>query len=117
MTGSATVFGDIPPSDAVRDAWQDWNTDRRRAAVKAVLSQVTVSPDTRGGREPATGRFGWRRCASGRNSTGGSDEQQPSKVIADLASSHRPAVFEAPGSLVSGTWRRCAAPIGRWLER
>jgi hypothetical protein len=24
------VFGDIPPSDAVRDAWQQWNTDRRR---------------------------------------------------------------------------------------
>ncbi len=48
LTGSATVFGDIPPSDAVRDAWQDWNTDRRRAAIKAVLSQVAVSPDTPG---------------------------------------------------------------------
>ena len=48
LTGSATVFGDIPPSDAVRDAWQQWNTDRRRAAVKAVLSQVIVSPDIPG---------------------------------------------------------------------
>ena len=48
LTGTATVFGDIPPSDAVRDAWQQWNTDRRRAAVKAVLNQVTVSPDTPG---------------------------------------------------------------------
>jgi DNA invertase Pin-like site-specific DNA recombinase len=48
LTGTNTVFGDIPPSDAVRDAWQQWNTDRRRAAVKAVLSQVIVSPDTPG---------------------------------------------------------------------
>jgi DNA invertase Pin-like site-specific DNA recombinase len=48
LTGTATVFGDIPASDAVRDAWQQWNTDRRRAAVKAVLNQITVSPDTAG---------------------------------------------------------------------
>ena len=48
LTGTATVFGDVPPSDAVRDAWLEWNTDRRRAAIKAVLSQVTVSPDTPG---------------------------------------------------------------------
>lgn len=44
LTGAVTVFGDIPASDMVRDAWEDWNTDRRRAAVKAVLNQVTVSP-------------------------------------------------------------------------
>jgi site-specific DNA recombinase len=44
LTGSAAVFGDIPASDMVRDAWQDWNTDRRRGAVKAVLNQVIVSP-------------------------------------------------------------------------
>jgi len=44
------VFGDIPSSDAVRDAWQGWNTDRRRAAVKAVLNRVTVGPDTPGRR-------------------------------------------------------------------
>lgn len=50
LTGTSTVFGDIPPSDAVRDAWQQWNTDRRRAAVKAVLNQVTVNPDTPGRR-------------------------------------------------------------------
>jgi hypothetical protein len=48
LTGSATVFGDIPPSDAVRDAWEKWNTDRRRAAIKAVLDRVTVSPDIPG---------------------------------------------------------------------
>ena len=46
LTGSATVFGDIPASDAVRDAWKDWNTDRRRAAIKAVLNQITIHPDT-----------------------------------------------------------------------
>jgi site-specific DNA recombinase len=44
LTGSAAVFGDIPASDMVRDAWEDWNTDRRRAAVKAVLNRVIVSP-------------------------------------------------------------------------
>lgn len=50
LTGSATVFGDIPASDMVRDAWADWNTDRRRAAVKAVMNQVTVNAHTgRGG--------------------------------------------------------------------
>jgi len=44
LTGSAAVFGDIPASDMVRDAWEDWNTDRRRAAVKAVMNRVIVSP-------------------------------------------------------------------------
>jgi site-specific DNA recombinase len=48
LTGSATVFGDIPASDMVRDAWEEWNNDRRRAAVKAVMNGVTVNPaDTR----------------------------------------------------------------------
>jgi hypothetical protein len=44
LTGSAAVFGDIPPSDMVRDAWGGWNADRRRAAVNAVLNRVIVSP-------------------------------------------------------------------------
>jgi site-specific DNA recombinase len=44
LTGSATVFGDIPASDMVHDAWEGWNTDRRRAAVKAVLNRVIVNP-------------------------------------------------------------------------
>jgi hypothetical protein len=46
LTGAATVFGDIPASDMVRDAWEDWNTDRRRAAIKAVLNRVIVNPHT-----------------------------------------------------------------------
>ncbi len=44
LTGLAAVFGDIPASDMVRDAWEGWNTDRRRAAVKAVLNRVIVNP-------------------------------------------------------------------------
>lgn len=44
LTGTATVFGDIPASDMVRDAWEDWSTDRRRAAIKAVLNRVIVNP-------------------------------------------------------------------------
>jgi Site-specific recombinases, DNA invertase Pin homologs len=31
LTGSATVMSDIPPSERVRDAWESWSTDRRRA--------------------------------------------------------------------------------------
>jgi hypothetical protein len=44
LTGAATVFGDIPPSDMVRDAWDEWNTDRRRAAIKAVMRSITIRP-------------------------------------------------------------------------
>ena len=44
LTGSATVFGDIPATEMVRDAWEEWNTDRKRAAIKAVLHKVVVNP-------------------------------------------------------------------------
>jgi hypothetical protein len=42
LTGSATVLGDIPPSDGVREAWESRNVDRRRAAIKAVLHKIIV---------------------------------------------------------------------------
>jgi len=42
LTGSATVMSDIPPSERVRDAWESWNTDRRRAAIRAVLHRVMI---------------------------------------------------------------------------
>jgi hypothetical protein len=44
LTGSATVMGDIPPSERVRDAWESWSTDRRRAAIRAVLVRVLIKP-------------------------------------------------------------------------
>ena len=44
LTGSATVMSDIPPSERVRDAWESWNVDRRRAAIRAVLYRVIISP-------------------------------------------------------------------------
>ena len=44
LTGSATVMSDIPPSERVRDAWESWNTDRRRAAIRAVLHRVIIKP-------------------------------------------------------------------------
>jgi site-specific DNA recombinase len=45
LTGSATIFGDIPAAEMVRDAWDgSWNTDRKRAAIKAVLHRVVISP-------------------------------------------------------------------------
>jgi len=54
--GTATVLGDIPPSEMVRDAWEDWNTDRKRAAVKAVVNAVTVHPT-----EARSGGPNWTR--------------------------------------------------------
>ena len=44
LTGSATVMSDIPPSERVRDAWESWSTDRRRAAIRAVLHRVMIKP-------------------------------------------------------------------------
>ena len=44
LAGSATVLGDIPPSEGVREAWESWNVDRRRAAIKAVLNKIVVKP-------------------------------------------------------------------------
>ena len=44
LAGSATVMGDIPASERVRDAWESWSTDRRRAAIRAVLHRVLIKP-------------------------------------------------------------------------
>jgi hypothetical protein len=44
LSGSATVLGDIPPSERVRDAWESWNTERRRAAIRAVLNMMIIHP-------------------------------------------------------------------------
>ena len=44
LTGSATVLSDIPPCERVRDAWESWSTDRRRAAIRAVLHRVIINP-------------------------------------------------------------------------
>jgi hypothetical protein len=37
-------MSDIPPSERVRDAWESWSTDRRRAAIRAVLHRVIIKP-------------------------------------------------------------------------
>jgi len=44
LAGSATVTGDIAPSERVRDAWDSWSTGRRRAAIRAVLVRVLIKP-------------------------------------------------------------------------
>jgi DNA invertase Pin-like site-specific DNA recombinase len=44
LSGSATVMGDIPPSERVRDAWESWSTDRKRAAIRTVLHRVIINP-------------------------------------------------------------------------
>ena len=38
------MLSDIPPSEQVRDAWESWSTDRRRAAIRAVLHRVIIKP-------------------------------------------------------------------------
>jgi len=35
LAGSATVMGDIPPSERVRDAWDSWSTGPRRHPRRA----------------------------------------------------------------------------------
>ena len=37
-------MSDIPPSERVRDAWESWSTDRKRAAIRAVLHRVVIKP-------------------------------------------------------------------------
>jgi hypothetical protein len=44
LAGPATVLGDIPASERVREAWEAWSTDRRRAAIRAVLARVLIKP-------------------------------------------------------------------------
>jgi len=44
LTGSPTVMSDIPPSERVRDAWDSWSNDRKRAAIRAVLHRVVIKP-------------------------------------------------------------------------
>ena len=44
LAGSATVMSDIPPSERVRDAWDSWSTDRKRAAIRAVLHRIIIKP-------------------------------------------------------------------------
>jgi hypothetical protein len=48
LSGSATVLSDIPASERVRDAWESWTTDRRRAAIRAVLYRVVINPLPKG---------------------------------------------------------------------
>ena len=71
-------MSDIPPSERVRDAWESWSTDRRRAAIRAVLHRVLIKPLPAGAptvRETARTRpyaanAKWRSCGSASNSTG-----------------------------------------------
>jgi hypothetical protein len=42
LTGSATVLGDIPPADGVRESWESWNTDRRRAEREGCPGKTSI---------------------------------------------------------------------------
>jgi len=79
LAGSATVLGDIPASERVRDAWEAWSTDRRRAAIRAVLVRVLIKPlpadasaNVAGNSKNTAlrGNGNRRSCGSASNSTG-----------------------------------------------
>ena len=79
LAGSATVMSDIPPSERVRDAWESWGTDRRRAAIRAVLHRVLIKPLPAGANanvagnsrtRPCAGNGKWRSCGNASNSIG-----------------------------------------------
>lgn len=44
LSGSATVLGDIPPAEQVREAWDSWSTDRWRAAIRSMLHAIQIKP-------------------------------------------------------------------------
>jgi site-specific DNA recombinase len=44
LSGSETVLADIPPGARVREEWESWSIDRRRAAIRAVVHQIVVNP-------------------------------------------------------------------------
>jgi site-specific DNA recombinase len=44
LTGTGPVLGDIPPSERVRDVWESWSTERRRAAIRGVFHRIIVHP-------------------------------------------------------------------------
>jgi len=123
LTGSATVLSDIPPSERVRDAWESWSTDRRRAAIRAVLHRVIINPlplgaaaspgaSSRTRRSAANAR--WRSCGSASNSTGVSScgrrraaETNPGWSSPPLALRPMPLVsFHGVGCFPSVPWPR-----------
>ena len=116
LTGLAAVFGDIPASDMVRDAWEDWDTDRRRAAVKAVMNRVIVSPHAgrKGGPRLSQG-LKLQFVRSGRSSTGGSDAARDEEERRGMPLRRSPLVRLRPPASFPGWFRgpglcaRCAA--------
>ena len=75
LAGSVTVISDIPSSERVRDAWESWNADRRRAAIRAVLHRVLIKPLPPGANatspetvrtRPCAANGKWRSCGTRR---------------------------------------------------
>ena len=57
LTGSGPVLGDIPASERVRDAWESWSTERRRAAIRAVLHRIVIQRKPPGAANNPAGRL------------------------------------------------------------
>ena len=76
LTGTTTVFGDIP--HPMRYAMRGSSGTPTGAAPPSRPSSTgsRSARTARGARDPGTARCGWKPCASRRNSTGGSGEQQ-----------------------------------------
>ncbi|GGS94711.1 site-specific recombinase DNA invertase Pin [Planobispora rosea] len=44
LSGKVVILGDIPPGDEVRDAWEGWTIERKRAAIRSVLIDIKIRP-------------------------------------------------------------------------
>jgi hypothetical protein len=117
LAGSDTVMGDIPASERVRDAWESWSTDRRRAAIRAVLHRVLIKPlpPAPAPTSPATARTrpcaangNWRSCGSASNSTG---------ACSDHATRAAAETSQAVVSAASGLCRWFARAAGSFVLR
>jgi hypothetical protein len=115
---SATVMSDIPPSERVRDAWDSWSTDRRRAAIRAVLHGVLIKPLPPGANANVAGnskntalrRDRERRCCGSASNSTGACSNHPATEAAETSQ----AIVSAASC--SGRWfgRAASCFVVRW---
>ena len=121
LSGSATVMSDIPPSERVRDAWESWSMDRKRAAIKAVLHRVVINPFPPGRRPalagnsrtlPSAANAKWRSCGSASNSTGACSNHAAHTSGGDEPGDRLRRFVLMPLVCSCGVFFRCAAAGG-----
>ena len=122
LSGSATVMSDIPPSERVRDAWESWSTDRKRAAIRAVLHRVIINPPPAGlpsspagnsRTRPSAANAKWRSCGSASNSTGACSNHAAHTSGGDEPGDRLRRFVLMPLVCSCGVFFRCAAARGQ----